>query len=128
MVQDAVEMMNKDLQETQYVCERLDQAGDVMQIDVTVEDRLRKAKMVIADLTEKNPNVYYEVGFARGLGRADIQIAEEGAELPADVRNFNTTFYQFNRPEVDATESMKEFAKVLKDRFKAVELSTRHSA
>ena len=49
-----------------FLCERADLSaftGDVMD---WVRNRIKTAKLVIADLTEANPNVYLEVGYAWG--------------------------------------------------------------
>ncbi|CAN5439997.1 hypothetical protein BH20BAC1_BH20BAC1_22660 [soil metagenome] len=50
-------------------CERVDQekfTGDVVQ---RIKERISSSKLVIADLTGNNPNVFYEVGFADGCGK-----------------------------------------------------------
>ena len=49
-----------------FLCERADLSaftGDVMQ---WVQDRIRSSSLLVADLTEANPNVYLEVGYAWG--------------------------------------------------------------
>lgn len=54
---------------------------------------INRCRFVIADASEKNANVYYEAGYARGLGKTVIWIcrkSEEGKiELPFDTRNIN---------------------------------------
>lgn len=58
---------------------------------------IRHSAFVIADVTESNPNVFYEVGFAEGLGRPVIATAREGTRLPFDIADTPVTFW--NRPE-----------------------------
>lgn len=69
-----------------WLCERVDRQpfiGDILQ---RVLDRVRTAKVVIADLTGANPNVYLELGYAWGTGRPTILIARSDEELRFDVR------------------------------------------
>jgi len=69
-----------------YICERADLSsftGDVMD---WVRKRIKTAKIVIADLTEANPNVYLEVGYAWGVGVPTILLLNSESELKFDVR------------------------------------------
>lgn len=52
------------------------------------------AKIIIADITPSNPNVYYELGYAHALNKPTILIAESPTELPFDVSPFRTLFYE----------------------------------
>jgi hypothetical protein len=46
---------------------------------------IERASVIVAELSEASPNVYYEYGHATALGRQPIPIAEEGVKLPTDV-------------------------------------------
>lgn len=60
-----------------------------------IERRIDEAKFVIADITPPNPNVYYEVGYARARGKPTILLADKTIEkLPFDVSGFRTLFYE----------------------------------
>jgi nucleoside 2-deoxyribosyltransferase len=59
-----------------------------------IEKQIIEAKLVIAEITPANPNVYYEVGFARALRKPTILIAEKGTTLPFDVSPFRILFYE----------------------------------
>jgi hypothetical protein len=78
-----------------YKCERVDETNT--KDNSIVAEILRKAKdsaFVIADLTELRQNVFFELGFARGLGKRVIATAKEGTELPFDVRDMPVTFWR----------------------------------
>jgi hypothetical protein len=47
--------------------------------------KIKSSAFVIAELSGARPNVYYELGYARALGKAVIQTAYQGTELPFDV-------------------------------------------
>jgi hypothetical protein len=53
-----------------------------------------EAKVIIADITPANPNVYYEVGYAHALNKPTILIAEKPTQLPFDVSPFRVLFYE----------------------------------
>jgi hypothetical protein len=59
----------------------------------TIFDSIRRCAFVIADVTDAKPNVYYELGYARALGKAVIQTAREGINLPFDVYDVPTLFW-----------------------------------
>jgi hypothetical protein len=53
-----------------------------------------EAKLIIADITPQNPNVYYEVGYAHALNKQTILIAEKPTQLPFDVSPYRVLFYE----------------------------------
>ena len=65
--------------------------GLIMQ-DITRE--IHESKIIIADISPVNANVFYEVGFAHALNKPTILIAEKGTKLPFDVSSFRTLFYE----------------------------------
>jgi len=66
--------------------------------------------IVVADLTDRNANVYWELGIRQSLKVKTITIAEEGTKLPFDVSTKSTLFYNTNDPKGD-----KEFCKKFND-------------
>lgn len=57
--------------------------------------QIDEARLVIAEISPANPNVYYEVGYAHARGKPAILIADRTIEkLPFDVSPFRTLFYE----------------------------------
>jgi hypothetical protein len=57
--------------------------------------QIDEAKLVIAEISPINANVYYEVGYAHARGKPTILIADPKVEkLPFDVSPFRTLFYE----------------------------------
>lgn len=63
------------------------------------EDIIRycvKSKVVIADLTDKNPNVLYELGVRHARSNRTILMASKKEELPFDTSTLRTILYKMN--------------------------------
>lgn len=84
-------------------CHRVDESGISTPIVDDIKRWLANADLVIADLTGKNPNVYYEVGFAHALGKKVILIAQSLEDLSFDVRFIRAFVY--STPE-DLTQTL----------------------
>ena len=52
-----------------------------------IEKCINEADFCIADITGNNPNVLYEVGLARGLGKELIVICRNRNEVPTDLKS-----------------------------------------
>jgi hypothetical protein len=60
--------------------------GDIMN---QVWRDIRRSEVVVADVTDKNPNVFYEMGLAHALGKTTIIIKQKDAPpVPFDLRNY----------------------------------------
>jgi len=53
-----------------------------------------EATIVIADVTGRNPNVYYELGIAHVLGRRVILLAQDVSDIPFDTRVYRHIAYR----------------------------------
>ena len=56
--------------------------------------RIDNAALVVADLTDANPNVYLEVGYAWGRGVNTVLLVAQGDELKFDVRTQRCLIFQ----------------------------------
>jgi len=76
-------------------CIRIDNKSYTGDIVSEIKKEIKKCKLVIADLSESRPNVFFEIGFATGKGKPIIQICSTSlADIPFDVRNDNTIDYK----------------------------------
>jgi nucleoside 2-deoxyribosyltransferase len=55
--------------------------------------QINQAKVVIADLTFKNPNVFYELGLAHAIGKPVVLIAQTIDDIPFDLRSVRIVIY-----------------------------------
>ena len=73
------------------VAHRICEPGSITKQIIT---EIYSAKLVVANLTNRNPNVMYELAFRHSLGKPVIMIAEKGTPLPSDIVMERTIFYQ----------------------------------
>ena len=60
---------------------------------------LARADLIIADLSDLNPNVYYELAVAHGMAKPVIHIRRVGERLPFDVQDLRTISYDLSDPD-----------------------------
>lgn len=68
------------------------------------------SKLVVADCTARNPNVFYEIGIAHTLGRPVILLTQEVADLPFDLRHLRYIRYEITSDGMTAFEAALENA------------------
>ncbi|MBN1348478.1 response regulator [candidate division KSB1 bacterium] len=73
-------------------------------------DKLNRADIVIADLTDKNPNVFYELGVRHALRNLTILIAQNVDDVPFDLRPYATQIYDWKT--TDGRHNFKEQIKL----------------
>jgi len=76
-------------------------ADDVLRPGVVLQDivaGIAESQVVIAEVTPPNPNVFYELGYARAIGKPVVLLVEEPREgakpLPFDISGFRCIFYE----------------------------------
>jgi nucleoside 2-deoxyribosyltransferase len=66
---------------------RVDRDASAVVLIDSIEANIKDADICLADISEKNPNVWYEVGFALASSKEVVLICKEGSEFPFDVRH-----------------------------------------
>src|ERR1044072_4725811 len=68
-------------------------------ITESIEKAISEATLVIADVTDSNPNVMYEVGIARAKNRPLIIIATSSRSIPFDIANVRVIIFDLANPD-----------------------------
>ena len=79
---------------------------DFFTADSIMEDiwkAIANASLIVGDCTERNPNVFYEVGIAHTIGKPTILITQKTEDVPFDLRHLRYIPYQLT------PRGMKEF-------------------
>ena len=83
---------------------RVDHVNAVDNINETVINYLKTAPMVIADMTEHNPNAFYELGFRQARELPLVPIIKVGERLPFDVITTRTVFYDTDVAKIEESK------------------------
>ena len=73
-----------------------DVIGDYRITDQVIQ-MINSARFIVTDLTHERPNVYFELGYARGMGKTVITIAREGTNVHFDVKDWTYLPYTDSR-------------------------------
>jgi len=93
LIKPAIENLKRNGEQV-YDSIRADFISSTGSINRKVLQYLYNADVVIADLTELNPNVFYELGVRHSLRNGTILLALKGTKPPFDVGDLNIIFYE----------------------------------
>jgi len=65
-----------------------------------VYDQIARADIVVAELSEPNRNVFYEVGYSHALGKTTILLKREAADIPFDLKDYPHVIYGDSIPDL----------------------------
>ncbi|WP_255151337.1 nucleoside 2-deoxyribosyltransferase [Halorarius halobius] len=89
------------LEEEGYEVNKADSMGSQRNIIEDVIKGIVNSDLLIADLTNLNPNVFYELGIAHGIGVPTVLITQDLDELPFDLSAYHTIEYSRVYNEID---------------------------
>lgn len=85
----AVELFDKSI-----TIHRIDDHRGMYTISNQILKRIDQAEVIVCDLTEEKPNVYYELGYATANNKFIILTAKEGTKLHFDIAGYRVVFYK----------------------------------
>jgi hypothetical protein len=77
-----------------YRATRIDHEAFTGDIAAAIKSQIGQAKFIIADLSDNNPNVFLELGFALGRGIPAVLVVKQYSGLPFDVKGIKCLEYQ----------------------------------
>ena len=83
----------------------------------------KQARLILADLSSKNPNVLYELGLAHAIAKPAILVTESVDDIPFDLRALRVIEYDKNAPnwgDILKQSITKSIAEVLSAPMKAI--------
>jgi len=92
------------------VCHRADKTYRPGEIITHVIENLISAEIVIADLSGRNANVFYELGVRHAVGSNCILISDNLEDIPFDLRRLRTIIYEYEPESMLTLKSSLEQA------------------
>lgn len=89
------------IEDAGFKCIRADEIFEPRSIIHIICEMIGRAEIIIADLTGRNANVFYELGYAHAFGKNSIIIAQKKKDVPFDLQHRQCVFY--NPDELDIT-------------------------
>jgi len=99
---------------TGLLCRRADEIWEAPGIIQDVVNLIDRARIVVCDCTNRNPNVFYEAGIAHTLGREVIIITQSENDVPFDLRHLRHIRY------LDNHEGHNDLTRALQARMQTI--------
>ena len=96
-------------------CVRGDEIYSEQSIVQDIWKSLRTCRVIVAELSGRNPNVMYEVGLAHALGKPIILLTRNQEDVPFDLKSLRYVYYDTDNPDWGAdlrTELVRAIGKV----------------
>jgi hypothetical protein len=93
---DAYAAMKDECKKLQLRCVRVDENTGSGIVISEITTLIERCEFIICDLTHERPNVYYELGYAHGVGNEAMDIllvAKEGTTLHFDIAPLRVQYY-----------------------------------
>lgn len=93
---DAYAAIKDECKKLKLRAKRVDENSGSGLIIREITDLIERSEFIVCDLTNERPNVYYELGYAHGVGNEAMDIlliAKEGAVLHFDIAPLRVQYY-----------------------------------
>jgi hypothetical protein len=108
------ELLAPPLKAAGFRVERADSSLDQENILKGIVRGISRSHVVVAVLTKRNANVFYELGLAHGLNKATILVAGSIEDIPFDLRSYRVSVYSVGSEQVKAfKKSFRELGEKL---------------
>ena len=84
---------------------RVDTLNSSDSITNTIVEYLNTADLVIADLSDHNPNAFYEIGYRSALKKPIIHLKSKETSIPFDISSIRT--FDYDLTDLDAVTELK---------------------
>lgn len=102
-------IIKKGLNDNGYICNRVDEIPGSTPIVNKILTELLRSRYIIADLTDCNPNVFYELGIAHSFKDAQniIILKQKGSKVPFDITHLTYIEYDVDNPKYFVASILK---------------------
>ncbi|MFZ5857301.1 MAG: response regulator [Chloroflexota bacterium] len=105
------------MKDAKYKCYRSEEIYNSFSILDEIWTRINSAELIVADLTGRDPDVFYLTGLAYGLGKKIIYIAQKMDDIPFDLKEGSCLIYSLKSYE-EGLKAQKRLAQSVKTLLK----------
>lgn len=98
---------------------RADDTSKANMIIIDILQKILECDMAICDLSSRNPNVFYELGFRQAFNKKTILIKDIKTAMPFDISGIRTLTYNENLRIDEVKKTIPEIAKCITETFNA---------
>ena len=100
-------------------CERADNKVLTIPLLEKIKDQILTSDVIIADISGRNPNVYYELGIAHSYGKKVILITGDSiSDVPSDIRHYEFIKYDLHNNIDFLSKLSNAFQNIFVDHYK----------
>lgn len=89
------QLIRENVEKLGFQCIRADNLNGPIVIE-DIWTKINQCAIIIADLTDKNPNVMYEVGIVHAIGKPAILLTQDMSDIPFDFKHLRHYEYKDN--------------------------------
>jgi len=60
-----------------------------------IQKSILEADLILCEMSDKNPNVFYELGLAHAIGKPAILVSRKEEDIPFDLRHIRVIIYDY---------------------------------
>lgn len=113
------------IREAGFEPKRADELFTTGSVVEQIWEQIEKATLLLADLSGKNPNVFYELGLAHAARKPVVFTSAQVDDVPFDLRHLRVIIYDIREPEW-APRLMKSITDYLRNAMKEPAKSIPH--
>ena len=99
------------LEDEGFDVERADNIESQQNIIKDILNKIRSSDLIVADLTDLNPNVFYELGLAHAFRKPVLLLTQSIDEVPFDLKSYRLLEYSTHFAEIaSAQATLKSYA------------------
>ena len=110
------------VEEFGYSPNRADLVKESGMITTQIIDKIIKSPLVIADLTDSNPNVFYELAIRHVVKKPYIQMIKSNQDIPFDISGMRTILFDVDLEQAESAkkELREHIESIQNNNFKPV--------
>lgn len=86
--------IKKTIENSGFSCIRADDFYGARRIISDIKDGIEESRLIIADLTGRNPNVFFEIGIAHALGKNMIFLVQDLKDVHPNLQTVRCLLYE----------------------------------